>query len=84
MEQEPRTEVARVSGPLVGGRGWPFGSPLDVGRHDCVIEEFFIEGVARSYAPMSGSTVGLDGHWRSAVRDASTPSVFPREGRPRS
>ena len=63
MDAQPRTEVARVSGPLQGGRGWPFGSPLDVGRHGCVMEEFLIEGVATSYAPVPGSTIDLDGHW---------------------
>ena len=65
MAEESRTEIARVSGPLVGGRGWPFGSPLDVGRHGCVMEEFLIEGVATSYAPTPGSTVGLDGRWET-------------------
>ena len=65
MEKEHRTEIARVSGPLVGGRGWPFGSPLDVGRHGCVMEEFLVEGVAVSHTPAPGSTVGLDGHWET-------------------
>jgi hypothetical protein len=65
MPDERRTEFARVTGPLQGGRGWPFGSPLDVGRHGCVIEEFLIEGVALSYAPTPGLTVGVDGHWET-------------------
>jgi len=65
MGEEARTQVARVSGPLKGGRGWPFGSPLDVGDHGCVMEEFLIEGVATSYAPTPGSTVGVDGRWET-------------------
>ncbi len=71
MDQEHRTSVARVAGPLQGGRGWPFGSPLDVGAHGCVLEEFTIEGVAASYAPVDGSTIGLDGRWETEVADAA-------------
>jgi hypothetical protein len=63
MNVQGRTEFARVSEPLQGGRGWPFGSPIDVGRRGCVMEEFLIEGVAVSYAPAPGSTIGLDGYW---------------------
>jgi hypothetical protein len=58
-----RTDVARVVGPIAGGKGWPFGSPPDVAGHDCLMEEFFAEGVAQSYAPVPGSEIGIDGKW---------------------
>ena len=79
MEKEHRTEIARVSGPLVGGRGWPFGSPLDVGRHGCVMEEFLVEGVAVSHTPAPGSTVGLDGHWETEPTAVSYTHLPPRK-----
>ena len=46
---EPRTTTATVSGPVTGGRGWPFGSPADAARYGYVIEEFLLDGVAQSY-----------------------------------
>src|ERR1700722_14746264 len=67
MEDQHRTNVARVIGPLQGGRGWPFGSPLDVGRYGCVPEEFVIEGVAASYAPREGALIGPDGRWETEL-----------------
>ena len=58
--------VARVEGPLTGGRGWPFGSPAyDVGAHGCVMEEFAFEGEATSYRPVEGSAIGRDGRWET-------------------
>ena len=71
-----RTEVARVSGPLTGGKGWPFGSPPDEPRYGCVVEEFLAEGVARSYAPRPGSEVGIDGRW--SVEPAGTAGYCTR------
>ena len=71
---EPRTTTATVSGPVTGGKGWPFGSPADAARYGYVIEEFLLDGVAQSYEPAPGTAVGRDGRWtvqagsRSAYR----------------
>ena len=51
-----RSAVARASGPVTGGKGWPFGSPLNVHRYGCVLEEFLVEGAAQSYEPTPGTT----------------------------
>jgi hypothetical protein len=60
------SRTAQITGPLSGGRGWPFGSPAtDVRAHGCVIEEFLFEGEAVSYRPVPGSTVGQDGLWET-------------------
>jgi Alpha/beta hydrolase domain len=71
-----RSEVARASGPVTGGKGWPFGSPLNVEQYGCVLEEFLIEGVAQSYEPTPGSTIGLDGKW--SVQPAGTAEYRTR------
>jgi hypothetical protein len=71
-----RSEVARVSGPVTGGKGWPFGSPLNAGQDGCVIEEFLIEGVAQSYEPAPGTTIGRDGKW--SVQPADTAGYRTR------
>ncbi len=57
-----RTPVAKVSGPLTGGRGWPFGAPLQI-PDGFVIEELLLDGVAVSYQPVAGVEIGLDGRW---------------------
>ena len=44
MTTEPRTSTATVSGPVTGGRGWPFGSPADADWYGYVIEEFLLDG----------------------------------------
>jgi hypothetical protein len=71
-----RSEVARVSGPVTGGKGWPFGSPLYVEQYGCVLEEFLIEGVAQSYEPAAGGAIGLDGKW--SVQPADTAGYRTR------
>lgn len=71
-----RTDVARVSGPLTNGKGWPFGSPTDVAAHGCVMEEFLVDGVAGSYAPAAGTAIGLDGKW--SVEPAETAAYRTR------
>jgi hypothetical protein len=55
-----------VSGPVTGGsHGWAFGRPSsDLGRYGYREEEFFIEGTASRFAPMSGTTLGRDGRWQ--------------------
>jgi hypothetical protein len=64
-----RTLVAKVSGPVGGGRGWAFGSPASI-PVGFVLEEFFLDGVAVSYRPVEGSEIGLDGRW--STEEAST------------
>ena len=58
-------QTARLSGPVTGGKGWPFAAPPQkvVERHGCVVEEFFLEGVAGSYEPAEGTETGPDGKW---------------------
>ena len=60
---EPRTTTATVSGPVTGGRWWPFGSPADAGQYGYIVEEFLLDGIAQSYEPVPGSAVGRDGRW---------------------
>ncbi len=64
---EPRTTTATVSGPVTGGKGWPFGSPADAARYGYVIEEFLLDGVAQSYEPAPGTAVGRDGRCAGAT-----------------
>ena len=58
------TRVPMVSGPVEGGNGWIFGSPIeDLRQRGYVMEEYLLEGTALSYQPVAGSEVGLDGRW---------------------
>jgi Alpha/beta hydrolase domain len=67
-----RTPVAAVSGPVTGGRGWPFGSPLfDVAELGYVMEEFLLDGVACSYIPAEGAEIGRDGIWATEIGDVA-------------
>jgi hypothetical protein len=53
-----------VSGPVQGGRGWPFGSPAwDASAVGYTVEEYFLEGEATSYRAASGTAAGVDGRW---------------------
>ena len=53
-----------VAGPVSGGKGYIFGSPIeDLSRRGFVTEEYFLEGTAASYAPAKGAELGLDGLW---------------------
>jgi hypothetical protein len=81
------TPIARVAGPLVGGKGWPFGSPPVwlAAEHGYLIEEFLLDGTAQAYAPAVGSTIGLDGHWTvepSATAAYRTRMCVVRPGDP--
>ena len=67
-----RTLIAKVSGPIEGGRGWAFGSPTSI-PDGFVLEEFFLDGVAVSYRPVEGTEIGLDGRW--STEEASTAAV---------
>jgi hypothetical protein len=60
-----------VIGPVQGGRGRPFGSPvLDVGDHGYREDEFLLRGTAARYRPVDGAELGRDGRW--AVEVAGT------------
>src|SRR5262245_14514825 len=53
---------AKVTGPVEGGKGRPFAAPSDDQVPPTyVIEEFLLQGTARSYRPTSEA--GVDGQW---------------------
>ena len=58
-------KAVRLTGPVTGGSGWPFAAPPRkvTERLGCVVEEFFLEGVAGSYEPAEGTRAGPDGIW---------------------
>jgi hypothetical protein len=57
-----------VTGPITGGaHGFPFGSPgaaVDLSKYGYIVEEYFIEGSASSYAEVG--TWARDGVWTAA------------------
>src|SRR5208283_3600179 len=56
--------TAAVTGPVEGGKGHIFGSPIEnLNEHGFVMEEYFLEGKAVSYAATKGTELGLDGLW---------------------
>jgi hypothetical protein len=59
---QTKPRVATVSGPLTGGKGWPFGSPGTIPAGH-VMEEFLLSGTAVSYRPIESTPVGRDGLW---------------------
>jgi hypothetical protein len=66
--ESPSGGVADISGPLVDGRGWPFGMPDadEVAAHGYVMEEFIARGTASSYPPEPGAEPRRDGRWSTA------------------
>lgn len=59
-----QSRIPVVSGPVSGGRGYIFGSPIeDLSERGFAMEEYFLEGTAFSYAPVDGTDLGLDGLW---------------------
>jgi hypothetical protein len=61
-----RTPSGTISQPIENGRGWPFGSPaFDVSAFGYEMSEHTLEGVAQSYRPVEGSSIGLDGIWNT-------------------
>jgi hypothetical protein len=59
-----QSRVPVVSGPVSGGKGYIFGSPLeDSLQRGFVMEEYFLEGTAISYSPTADNELGLDGLW---------------------
>ena len=59
-----QSRSAVVSGPVTGGKGYIFGSPIeDLSQRGFVMEEYFLEGTAISYAAAEGVEFRLDGLW---------------------
>ena len=81
------TRLPVVSGPVEGGKGWIFGSPIEgLRERGYVMEEYFLEGTAVSYAPVAGSEVGIDGLWEvEPAEEASYKTrayvAYPRRSR---
>jgi len=77
-----QNRIPIVSGPVEGGKGQIFGSPIeDLGARGFTMEEYFLEGTAVSYAPTEGTEPGLDGLWDvEPVEEASykTPAYVVR------
>jgi hypothetical protein len=59
-----KSRIPTVSGPVEGGKEQIFGSPMeDLNKRGFIMEEYFLEGTAVSYAPTGGSELGLNGLW---------------------
>ena len=60
----PESHSVASQDPVSGGKGYIFGSPIeDLSEHGFTMEEYFLEGIAVSYAPAAGTELGLDGLW---------------------
>jgi hypothetical protein len=56
--------LPEVSGPVDGGKGRIFGSPIeDLSLRGFVVEEYFLEGTAVGYAAVEGAALAPDGLW---------------------
>jgi hypothetical protein len=64
--------MAKLDGPVTGGRGWPFGSlePEGLGPAH-VLEEWFVDGEAASYALAHGAAATLDGRWETVPAEVA-------------
>jgi Alpha/beta hydrolase domain len=57
--------TASVTGPITGGKGWPFGLPTtDLDAVGYRADEYFVEGEAVRYGPVAGTDLGRDGRWQ--------------------
>ena len=55
--------MSSLSGPVTGGRGWPFGLPTaDLHALGYRADEYFVEGQADRFGP-AGTELGRDGRW---------------------
>jgi hypothetical protein len=53
-----------ISGPVTGGKGWPFGLPAaDLDAVGYRADEYFVEGQADRFGPTAGTDLGRDGRW---------------------
>lgn len=67
------TNAPNLEGPVAGGKGIPFAAPTgDLAGQGYVMEEFLLDGVAGSWEPAPGATIGIDGHWE-VVPGAEAP-----------
>jgi hypothetical protein len=56
--------MSSVTGPITGGRGWPFGLPTsDLAAVGYRADEYFVEGEADRFGPTAGTELGRDGRW---------------------
>jgi Alpha/beta hydrolase domain len=68
-----QSRIAAVSGPVSGGKGYIFGSPIeDLSDRGFTMEEYFLEGTAASYAPAEGTVLGLDGLWQLKLAEEAS------------
>jgi Alpha/beta hydrolase domain len=57
--------MSTLSGPVTGGKGWPFGLPTtDLAAVGYRADEYFLEGEAVRYGPLAGTALGRDGRWQ--------------------
>jgi Alpha/beta hydrolase domain len=57
--------MSPVSGPITGGKGWPFGLPTaDLESVGYRADEYFVEGEAVRFGPAAGTDLGRDGRWQ--------------------
>jgi hypothetical protein len=57
--------MSTLSGPVTGGKGWPFGVPVtDLSALGYRADEYFLEGDAVRYGPAAGTDLGRDGRWQ--------------------
>lgn len=63
-------EIARVTGPVTGGKnGHAFmAAPDDLKDSGYVEQEFFLSGIARTYHAAHGRSLDPDGHWHVETR----------------
>ena len=60
--------------PVTAGEKGPFSAPtVDVGPHGYVVEEFYLDGIAASYALTPGGSHSPDGKWATTRGDATAP-----------
>jgi hypothetical protein len=53
-----------VTGPITGGKGWPFGLPTsDLDAVGYRADEYVVEGEADRFGPTAGTELGRDGRW---------------------
>jgi hypothetical protein len=58
-------DVSNLSGPITGGKGWPFGLPTtDLAAVGYRADEYFLTGEAVRYGPAAGTELGRDGRWQ--------------------
>lgn len=78
------TRLPAVSGPIEGGGGNIFRSPIeDLGWRGFVMDEYFFEGTAVGYAPTEGAELRLNELWDVEPPDEASFETRAYVGRPR-